>query len=221
MSIISSSSQPSPPVPVPLMTTSNNLHPMVTKRKAGIFKPKAYHALTISPSSQFFQVLLALQEPRGFKSAAKHPAWLSAMNAEIQALKKNDTWDLIPHPASHNVIGCHWIFKTELHADGFIERHKTRFMAKGFSRIHDLDFEDTFSPVVRPSIVWNIISIAVSSGWLLHQLDVQNTFLHGHLSELVYMDQPPGYTDPLFPHHVCRLKCALYGLKQASRDCSN
>jgi hypothetical protein len=71
--------------------------------------------------------------------------------------------------------------------------------------------------VVRPATVQIILSIAVTSGWLLYQLDVQNAFLHGHLSELVYMDQPPGYTDPRFPHHVCRLKRALYGLKQAPR----
>ncbi|KAJ6945155.1 Retrovirus-related Pol polyprotein from transposon RE1 [Populus alba x Populus x berolinensis] len=217
MSIVPSPSQSSPHVPVPLMTTSTNLHPMVTRRKAGIFKPKAYHVLTISPSSQFFQVLLALQEPRGFKSAAKHLAWLLAMDAEIQALKKNDTWDLMLRPASHNVVSCRWIFKTKLRADGSIERHKARLVAKGFSQIHGLDFEDTFSLVVRPATVRIILSIAVSSGWLLHQLDVHNVFLHGHLSELVYMDQPPGYTDPRFPHHVCRLKRALYGLKQAPR----
>ena len=145
---------------------------MVTRRKAGIFKPKAYHALTISSSSQFFQVLLALQEPRGFKSAAKHPAWLSAMDAEIQALKNNDTWDFVQRPASHNVVGCRWIFKTKLRADGSIERHKAHLVAKGFSQIHGLDFEDTFSPIMRPATVRIILSIAVGSGWPLHQLDV-------------------------------------------------
>jgi hypothetical protein len=58
-------------------------------------------------------------------------------------------------------------------------------MAKGFSQIHGLDFEDTFSPVVRPATVWIIISIVVTSGWLLHQLNVKNVFLHGHISEEV------------------------------------
>ena len=131
------------------------------------------------------------------------------MDAEIQALKKNDTWDLVPRLANYNVVGCRWIFKTKLCADGSIERHKARLVAKSFSQIHSLDFKDTFSPVVRPATVRIILSIAVTSRWLLHQLDVQNAFLHGHLSELVYMDQPIGCTDPRFPHHVCRLKRAL------------
>jgi hypothetical protein len=69
-------------------------------------------------------------------------------------------------------------------------------VAKGFSQIHGLDFKDTFNPVVRPATVQIILSIIVIFGWLLHQLNVNNAFLHGHISEEVYMDQPPGYTDP-------------------------
>ena len=67
--------------------------------------------------------------------------------------------------------------------------------------------------MVRPATIRIILSIAVTSRWLLHPLDVKNVFLHGHLSEAVYMEQPPGYTDPQFPQHVCHLKRALYGLK--------
>ena len=212
ISTIPSSSPLSPSVSI--STTSTNTNPMVTRGKDGIFKPKAYHALTLSPLSQFFQVILAIREPRGFKSTAKHPKWLSAMDDEIQALKKNDTWDLVLCPINHNVVGCCWIFKTKLHANGSIERHKACLVAKGFSQIHGLDFGDTFNPVVRPATIRIILSIAVTSGWPLHLLDVKNAFLHGHLSEEVYMEQPPGYTDPQFPQHVCHLKRALYELKQ-------
>ncbi|RVW68255.1 Retrovirus-related Pol polyprotein from transposon RE1 [Vitis vinifera] len=213
ISTIPSTSPLSPSVFI--LTTSTNTHPMVTREKVGIFKPKAYHALTFSPSSQIFQVLLAIQESQGFKSTTKHPEWLSAMDDEIQALKKNDTWDLVPRPINHNVVGCRWIFKTKLHANGSIECHKARLVAKGFSQIHGLDFEDTFSSVVHPATIRIILSIIVTSGWPLHQLDVKNAFLHGHLSKEVYMEQPPGYTNPQFPQHVCHLKCDLYGLKQA------
>ena len=86
------------------------------------------------------------------------------MDDEIQALKKNDTWDLVPRPINHNVVGCRWIFKTKLHVNGSIERHKARLVAKGFSQIHGLDFEDTFSHVVRHATIRIILSIAVTSG---------------------------------------------------------
>ena len=90
------------------------------------------------------------------------------MDDEIQALKKNDTWDLVPRPINHNVVGCRWIFKTKLHANGSIECHKARLVAKGFSQIHGLDFEDTFSSVVHPATIRIILSIVVTSGWPLH-----------------------------------------------------
>nr|CAN83877.1 hypothetical protein VITISV_014760 [Vitis vinifera] len=175
---------------------TNSSHPMITRGKAGIFKPRLYHVMHISSSSQLFQALLALKEPCGFKPAAKHPKWLSAMDDEIHALKKNDTWVLVPRPQHHNVVGCRWVFKTKLHSDGSIERHKACLVAQGFSQVHGLDFGDTFSPVVRPATVRIILSLAVTSGLRLHKLDVKNAFLHGFLNEEVYMEQPPGYTDP-------------------------
>jgi histone deacetylase 1/2 len=88
-------------------------------------------------------------------------------------------------------------------------------VAKGFGQRYGIDYEDTFSPVVKTAIVRLVLSVTVSRGWCLKQLDVQNAFLHGVLEEEVYMRQPPGFESKTSPHLVCRLDKAIYGLKQA------
>ena len=71
--------------------------------------------------------------------------------------------------------------------------------------------------MVKPATVRTVLSIAASRHWPIHHLDVKNVFLHGHLDETVYCQQPPGFVDPAHPDHVCLLQKSLYGLKQAPR----
>ena len=156
-------------------------------------------------------------EPRHFQAALSIPHWRAAMEQEFYALQQNDTWRLVPPKSRVNIIDSKWIFKIKRHADGSIERYKARLVAKGFKQRYGLDYEDTFSPVIKPTTIRLLLSLAVTRGWSLRQLDVQNAFLHGILEEEVYMRQPPGFVDPTRPHHLCRLVKALYGLKQAPR----
>jgi histone deacetylase 1/2 len=139
------------------------------------------------------------------------------MQEEIDALHKNEMWHLVPYKKGMNIIDCRWVWKIKRKADGSIDRHKGRLVAKGYKQRYGLDYEDTFSPVVKIATIRLVLSVAVSRGWCLRQLDVQNAFLHGILEEEVYMRQPPGFEDPNRPDHVCRLDKALYGLKQAPR----
>jgi hypothetical protein len=97
-------------------------------------------------------------------------------------------------------------------ADGTLDRYKARLVAKGFKQRYEIDYEDTFSLVVKPATIRVILSLVVSQRWSLRQLDVQNAFLHGILEEDVYMKQPPGYEDKLQPYHICKLDKAIYGL---------
>jgi histone deacetylase 1/2 len=90
-------------------------------------------------------------------------------------------------------------------------------VAKGYKQRYGIDYEDTFSPVVKAATIHLVLSLAVSKGWTLRQLDVQNAFLHGLFEEEVYMKQPPGFEDKKKPHYVCKLDKALYRLKQAPR----
>jgi hypothetical protein len=78
-----------------------------------------------------------------------------------------------------------------------------------------VDYDETFSPVVKPATVRRVLATAVSRAWPIQQLDVKNAFLHGTLSETVFCCQPTGFTDLAHPDLVCRLHKSLYGLKQA------
>lgn len=139
------------------------------------------------------------------------------MSAEFNALVHNGTWELVPSTAAQNIVGCKWIFRIKRLPDGSVDTYKARLVAKGFHQRPDVDYHDTFSHVIKPATVRLMLSSVVSHGWSLRQLDVNNAFLQGTLSEDVFMVQPPGFIDTDFPTHICKLKKVIYGLKQAPR----
>jgi hypothetical protein len=139
------------------------------------------------------------------------------MDDEYKALEDNKIWHFVPHKQGKNLIDCKWVYMIKKKDDGTIDRYKDRLVAKGFKQRYGIDYEDTFSPVVKSATIRLVLAIAVSKGWSLRQLDMKNMFLHGVLEEEVYMRQPPGYENPNAPHHVCKLDKSLYGLKQAPR----
>jgi hypothetical protein len=110
-----------------------------------------------------------------------------------------------------------WVYKIKRKTDGSIDRYKARLIAKGFKQRYGIDYDDTFSPVVKFATICLVMSIDVSQGWSLRRLDVQNTFLHGVLEENVYMKQTSRFVDPSKHNYHCKLDKALYGLKQAPR----
>ncbi|KAK1609668.1 hypothetical protein QYE76_033341 [Lolium multiflorum] len=216
---------PSPsPSPLPGTTTASTaptaapLRPH-TRSRSGIFRPKERTDGTVAWYAACMTAALAdpTAEPRTYQAAMSIPHWREAMEQEYQALLRNATWTLVPPPPRVNIIDSKWVFKVKKHSDGTIEHYKARLVARGFRQRFGLDYEDTFSPVVKPTTIRLLLSLAVTRGWSLRQLDVQNAFLHGLLEEEVYMRQPPGFVDPDHPTHICRLTKALYGLKQAPR----
>lgn len=156
-------------------------------------------------------------EPSSFTVANGSAAWRTAMGDEFAALLKNGTWTLVQPLPGANIIGCKWVYRIKRHADGSLARYKARLVAKGFHQHPGEDYTDTFSPVIKPTTIRTILAVAVSNNWAIRQLDVQNAFLHGKLHEDIYMQQPPGFTNPHAPHLVCKLHRSLYGLKQAPR----
>ncbi|KAM1956212.1 hypothetical protein ACFX16_025655 [Malus domestica] len=185
---------------------------MITRAKSGIHKPNPRYAMTATKHP-----ILSSVEPTCVSQAVKDPLWRHAMSNEFNALIRNGTWELVPFLPSHNLIGCKWVFRIKRHPDGTIDRYKARLVAKGFHQRPGVDFSDTFSPVVKPTTIRIVLHLAVTHGWPIRQLDVNNAFLHGTIRENVYMVQPPGFVDSNHPSHVCKLRKALYGLKQAPR----
>ncbi|KAF5447406.1 hypothetical protein F2P56_032960, partial [Juglans regia] len=118
---------------------------------------------------------------------------------EIKALELNKTWELAILPPNKIAIGCKWVYRVKFKADGTIDRYKARLVAKGYTQQEGLDYFDTFSPVAKMTTVRTLLSIAAIKNWHLHQLDVNNAFLHGDLNEEVYMQLPPGYSSPTDP----------------------
>uniref|UniRef100_A0A2N9GH63 Integrase catalytic domain-containing protein n=1 Tax=Fagus sylvatica TaxID=28930 RepID=A0A2N9GH63_FAGSY len=131
---------------------------------------------------------------------------------------RTGTWDLIDLPAGKSVIGCKWVYKIKTRSDGTIDRYKACLVAKEFTQEYGIDYEETFAPVACLSSIRTLIAVSASRHWPLFQMDVKNAFLNGELTEEVYMQLPPGFSQPPgFSHKVCRLRRALYGLKQAPR----
>jgi len=175
-------------------------HHMVVRSKTNSLKPKALitsrHSLPPDPYH--------IPEPTTYHQASKFPEWHHAMQTEFLALMRNKTWTLVPPPSNSNIVGCKWVYRIKRKVDGSIERHKARLVAKGFHQEEGVDYFDTFSPVVKPTTVRLILSLAVTNKWSVRQLDINNAFLNGDLSEQVFMEQPKGFVDPHRPHFVCK-----------------
>jgi len=120
------------------------------------------------------------------------PNWYAAMAAEFTALQANNTWSLVPLPPNREPIGCKWVFRIKENSDGSINRYEARLVAKGFHQQPGIDFNDTFSPVIKPVTITLILMLALTSDWSMQQIDVNNAFLNGFLQEEIYMIQPPG-----------------------------
>lgn len=188
--------------PKPSQSFSQQLirtHPMVTRSQHNIFKPKQLHHTTTK------HPLPEPIEPTCPSQALKDPWWRVAISDEINALLKNETWVLVPTNDSQNIIICKWVFHIKRNLDSTIACYKAHFVAKGFHQRPGLNFQETFSPVIKQTTIRLILSVALSYGWKIRQLDVNNAFLHGTLGEELFMQQPPGFIDSTHPYHVCKL----------------
>ena len=100
------------------------------------------------------------------------------MNEEMQALDKNETWDLVPTSPQRKAIGCKWIYKVKYNADGSVNRYKARLVEKGYAQTHGVDYKETFAPMAKMTIVRTVIALVAAKGWNLHQMNIKNAFIN-------------------------------------------
>nr|GEY93427.1 putative reverse transcriptase, RNA-dependent DNA polymerase, Gag-polypeptide of LTR copia-type [Tanacetum cinerariifolium] len=165
----------------------------------------------------FASVLNKSIKPKSFLEASKHQPWVDAMSSAMDALYWNNTSELADLPKGRKAIGYNWGFKIKYKLDGEIKRYKTRLVAKHFNQREGIDFDETFSYVVKIVTVMCLINLVVQNGWTFYQMDVNNAFLYGDLNETMYISLPPSYS-PLNETRVCKLNKLVYGLKHAPRQ---
>ncbi|OWZ00175.1 Integrase, catalytic core protein, partial [Phytophthora megakarya] len=158
--------------------------------------------------------------PTTFKSVMESSdavKWKEACDSEMESLRKNETWTLVPLLKGRKAIGNRWVFRVKENQAGEIERFKARLVAKGFSQKHGIDYDETFAPVAKFPSIGVLLSLVAKYNLTVHQMDVKTAILNGLLDEDIYMAQPDGFIVSIRPDYVCELKRSMYGLKQSPR----
>ena len=146
--------------------------------------------------------------------------WIEAMKKEINSMKENMTWDLVPAPKGVNIVGSKWTYKIKTNSDGGPALYKARLVAQGFSQKYGVDYLETFSPVISMPGLRIFFAFCATYGLRIHHMDVVTAFLNSDLDTDIYMRQPLGFRkfDTDGTELVCKLRKAIYGLKQAGRQ---
>ena len=160
----------------------------------------------------------ATEDPWTHEEALARPdaaEWHVAMDAKIAQHMQRGTWTLVDCPPDRRPLNCKWVLITKHDAEGNPIKKKRRLVVKGFTQIPGIDFDQTFTPVVRMETLRILIALATITHADIQTVDVVGAYLNGRLEEAIYMRQPLGYDDGM--QRVCLLALALYGLKQAGR----
>jgi hypothetical protein len=133
-------------------------------------------------------------EPYMIEDALQDLDWVVAMQEELNNFTRNEVWHLVPRP-NQNVVGTQWVFRNKQDAHGVVTRNKAELVAKGYSQVEGLDFDETYAPVDRLRSIRILPAYAIYHGFKLYQMDVKSAFLNGPIKEEVYVEQPPVFED--------------------------
>ena len=140
--------------------------------------------------------------------------WKEAADSKYSSLIENKTWELLKLPKGPKATG---VFKVKYSNDGKIDWFKGHLVAKGYAQKYGVDYDETFSPVVRFSSIRALLAFAVQNEMLIHQMDLVTAFLNVQLEKEIYMEQRDGYIESGKESLVYMLNKSLYGLRQSPR----
>jgi hypothetical protein len=155
-------------------------------------------------------------EPYRIEDALRETDWVVAMQEELNNFTRNEVWHLVTRH-NQNFVGTKWVFRNKQDEHGVVTRNIVRLVAKGYSKVEGLDFDETYALVARLESIRIFLAYATYHVFKLYQMDVKSAFLNGTIKEEVYVEQPLGFEDSEYPSHVYKLSKALYRLKQALR----
>ena len=129
------------------------------------------HYVSLARLSTPYRLFLSRIEsdpiPRRITDAIASPHWKAAIDEEMQFLLKNHTWDVVPLPPGKKAVGCKWVHAKKHHADGTLERYKSRLVARGFTQAYGIDYFETFSPVAKMETIRLLLAVAAHFHWVI------------------------------------------------------
>ena len=160
--------------------------------------------------------------PQTYAEAMNSPRateWRQAMEEEMKSLKENDTFELTTLPMGKNPVGGKWVYTIKENAEGS-ETLKARYVAKGYSQVEGIDYQETFAPTANIASVRVLMQLAAQYNLTVHQMDVTTAYLHAPIDQEIFMDQPEGFATMSEDGErlVYKLRKSLYGLKQSGRN---
>jgi hypothetical protein len=165
-------------------------------------------------------IIAFLEEPQNIEEALtceNSKEWECAMQEKYDSLMTDNTWTLVPLPASRKPVFYKWVFKIKEGANGEVECYKARLVARGFTQTYGVDYNETFAPVAKFTSIRCILALTALEDMEIHQMDVKTSFLNGELEAEIYMEQHQGFMHQGGEHLMCKLHKSLYGLKQSPR----
>jgi hypothetical protein len=151
-------------------------------------------------------------EPFKVEDTLRDPDWVVAMQKELNNFKVNEVWSLVERP-KQNVISIKWVFHNKQDEHGIVTRNKEQLVAKGYSQVKGLDFDETFAPITMLKSIHILLAYVTHHCFKLYQIDVKTVFLNGLIKKEVYVEQPPGFKSEEYLNHVYKLHKVLHGFK--------